>query len=66
VTQFLFFSGKGGVGKTTMACTTAVADANAKMAAGGTDWSFKAMEWIFGHDPAAAVETGNLGLPPPA
>jgi len=25
VTQFLFFSGKGGVGKTTMACTTAVA-----------------------------------------
>jgi len=29
VTQFLFFSGKGGVGKTTMACTTAVADADA-------------------------------------
>ena len=39
---------------------------DAKMAAGGTDWSFKAMEWIYGHDPAAAVETGNLGLPPPA
>jgi len=37
---------------------------DAKMAAGGTDWSFKAMEWIYGHDPGAAVETGNLGLPP--
>ena len=39
---------------------------DAKMAAGGTDWSFKAMEWIYSHDPAAAVETGNFGLPPPA
>ena len=39
---------------------------DAKMAAGGTDWSFKAMEWIYGHDPAAAVETGSLGLPPSA
>ena len=29
MTQFLFFSGKGGVGKTTMACTTAVAEADA-------------------------------------
>ena len=29
MTQFLFFSGKGGVGKTTMACATAVADADA-------------------------------------
>ena len=29
MTKFLFFSGKGGVGKTTMACTTAVADADA-------------------------------------
>jgi arsenite-transporting ATPase len=28
VTQFLFFSGKGGVGKTTMACTTAVGEAD--------------------------------------
>ncbi len=28
MTQFLFFSGKGGVGKTTMACTTAVAEAD--------------------------------------
>jgi 2-polyprenyl-6-methoxyphenol hydroxylase-like FAD-dependent oxidoreductase len=36
---------------------------DARMAAGGTDWSFKAMEWIYGHDPAAAVETGSLGLP---
>ena len=27
--SFLFFSGKGGVGKTTMACTTAVAEADA-------------------------------------
>ena len=39
---------------------------DARMAAGGTDWSFKAMEWIYGHDPAAAVATGSLGLPPPA
>jgi arsenite-transporting ATPase len=29
VTEFRFFSGKGGVGKTTMACTTAVAEADA-------------------------------------
>jgi arsenite/tail-anchored protein-transporting ATPase len=29
VTRFLFFSGKGGVGKTTMACATAVAEADA-------------------------------------
>ena len=29
MTQFLFFSGKGGVGKTTIACTTAVAEADA-------------------------------------
>ena len=29
MTQFLFFSGKGGVGKTTMACTTAVAESDA-------------------------------------
>jgi len=29
MTTFLFFSGKGGVGKTTMACTTAVAEADA-------------------------------------
>ena len=29
MTEFLFFSGKGGVGKTTMACTTAIAEADA-------------------------------------
>jgi arsenite-transporting ATPase len=29
VAEFLFFSGKGGVGKTTMACATAVAEADA-------------------------------------
>ncbi len=29
MSSFLFFSGKGGVGKTTMACTTAVAEADA-------------------------------------
>ncbi len=29
MTQFLFFSGKGGVGKTSMACTTAVSHADA-------------------------------------
>jgi hypothetical protein len=38
---------------------------DAKMAVGGTDWSFKAMEWIYAYDPADAVETGNLGLPRP-
>jgi salicylate hydroxylase len=37
---------------------------DAKMATGATDWSFKAVEWLYGHDPAAAVETGSLGLPP--
>ena len=36
---------------------------DATMAAGGTDWSFKAIAWLYGHDPAAAVETGSLGLP---
>jgi salicylate hydroxylase len=39
---------------------------DAKMATGATDWSFKAVEWLYGHDPAAAVETGSLGLPAPA
>lgn len=37
---------------------------DAKMAEGGTDWSIKAIAWIYGYDSAAAVETGNLGLPP--
>ena len=36
---------------------------DARMAGGATDWSFKAIEWIYGHDPEAAVETGSLGLP---
>jgi hypothetical protein len=31
---------------------------------GGTDWSFKAMEWIYGHNPAAVVETGSPATPP--
>ena len=33
---------------------------DAKMAAGGTDWSFKAMEWVYGHDPLRP-----RWLPPP-
>jgi 2-polyprenyl-6-methoxyphenol hydroxylase-like FAD-dependent oxidoreductase len=39
---------------------------DAKMAAGGTDWSIDTIGWLYGHDAAAAVETGNLGLPPAA
>ena len=35
-----------------------------KMAAGTTDWSFKAIAWVYNYDAAVAVETGNLGLPP--
>jgi hypothetical protein len=34
------------------------------MATGGTDWSIKAIAWLYSYDAAAAVETGNLGLPP--
>ena len=37
---------------------------DAKMAAGGTDWSLKTIGWLYGHDAEAAVESGNLGLPP--
>ncbi len=37
---------------------------DAKMAAGGTDWSINTIGWLYGHDAAAAVKTGNLGLPP--
>jgi salicylate hydroxylase len=37
---------------------------DAKMAEGGTDWSIKAIAWIYGYDSAAAVDTGDLGLPP--
>ena len=36
---------------------------DAKMAEGGTDWSIKAIAWIYRYDSAAAVETGDLGLP---
>jgi 2-polyprenyl-6-methoxyphenol hydroxylase-like FAD-dependent oxidoreductase len=36
---------------------------DAKMAQGGTDWSIKAISWIYGYDSAAAVDTGDLGLP---
>jgi 2-polyprenyl-6-methoxyphenol hydroxylase-like FAD-dependent oxidoreductase len=39
---------------------------DAKMAQGGTDWSIKAIAWIYGYDSATAVETGDLGLPRPA
>jgi len=39
---------------------------DAKMAAGGTDWSVKTIGWLYGHDAATAAETGNLGLPPAA
>jgi 2-polyprenyl-6-methoxyphenol hydroxylase-like FAD-dependent oxidoreductase len=39
---------------------------DAKMAAGGTDWSVKAIGWLWDYDPAAVVETGSLGLPPAA
>ena len=39
---------------------------DARMAGGATDWSFKAIEWLYGYDPEAAVETGDLGLPPAA
>ena len=37
---------------------------DAKMATGGTDYSIKAIAWIYNYDAAAAVETGDLGLPP--
>jgi salicylate hydroxylase len=36
---------------------------DAKMAAGGTDWSISAIDWLYGYDAAAAVESGHLGLP---
>ena len=37
---------------------------DAKMATGGTDYSIKAIAWVYNYDAAAAVETGDLGLPP--
>ena len=37
---------------------------DAKMADGSTDYSIKAIAWVYNYDAAAAVETGDLGLPP--
>jgi salicylate hydroxylase len=37
---------------------------DAAMATGTTDWSIKAISWIYNYDVAAAVKTGDLGLPP--
>jgi salicylate hydroxylase len=36
---------------------------DAQMAAGTTYPSIKAMAWVYNYDAAAAVETGDLGLP---
>ena len=36
---------------------------DAKMADGSTDYSIKAIAWVYNYDAAAAVETGDLGLP---
>lgn len=33
------------------------------MASGSTDWAIKAISWIYEYDAAAAVKTGNLGVP---
>jgi salicylate hydroxylase len=35
-----------------------------KMADGSTDFSVKAIAWVYSYDAAAAVETGDRGLPP--
>jgi salicylate hydroxylase len=43
---------------------TAQQERDAKMAAGGTDWSIEAIAWVYNYNAAAAVETGDLGLPP--
>jgi len=37
---------------------------DAKMADGSTDYSIKAIAWVYNYDAAAAVEIGDLGLPP--
>src|SRR5262245_59975062 len=37
---------------------------DAKMAAGTTCPSIKAIAWVYSYDAAAAVETEDLGLPP--
>ena len=39
-------------------------DRDAKMAAGTTYPSNKAMAWVYKYDAAVAAETGDLGLPP--
>ena len=36
---------------------------DAAMAAGGTDWSIRAIGWLYGYDAAAAMQSGALGLP---
>lgn len=42
---------------------TAQRERDAKMAAGGTDWSHQAIGWLFDYDALAAAETGGAGLP---
>jgi len=37
-----------------------------QMATGTTDWSIKAVSWVYNYDAAAAVKIGDLGLPPGA
>jgi salicylate hydroxylase len=39
---------------------------DAQMTTGTTDWSIKAISWVYNYDAAAAVKTGDLGLPPGA
>jgi salicylate hydroxylase len=39
---------------------------DAEMATGSTDWSIKAISWVYNYDAAAAVKTGDPGLPPGA
>ena len=36
---------------------------DAKMADGSTDYSVRAIAWVYSYDAAAAVKTGDLGLP---
>jgi salicylate hydroxylase len=36
---------------------------DAKMAAGGTDWSIATIGWLYGYDAVAAADAGDLGLP---
>jgi len=39
------------------------AQRDAQMAAGGTDWSIPVIDWLYGYEAAAAVDSGYLGLP---